>query len=136
MPKAVDRATFIPTDGAALLIVTVPFDPEPPGTSVGFSVRPVRLGAVTVNVAEAHWALLLASSNAVVSTGTGVVWIWNVALDSPELTVTEDGTVTAWTVLDSPTTMPALGAGALNVTVPVALPPPATLVALTVNDSV
>jgi hypothetical protein len=58
---------------------------------------------------------------------TGFVLAVKVALCAPAGMVTLDGTLTtAWLLLNSPTTAPPAGAGALNITVPVDVPPPRT----------
>jgi hypothetical protein len=65
---------------------------------------------------------------------TGLVLTVNVAVVAPAATVTSDGTVaTVVLLLDSETTAPPLGAGALRVTVPLDEFPPITLVGLTLS---
>jgi hypothetical protein len=63
---------------------------------------------------------------AVVVDDTGVVVTGNIALLWPACTITDGGTPAAGLLLDKLTGMPPDGAGALNVTVPVALCPPVT----------
>jgi hypothetical protein len=59
----------------------------------------------------------------------------NLALVAPADTVTPDGTVAVdVSLLESVTTAPPLGAGPLNVTVPVELFPPLTDVGLSVSE--
>src|SRR5213593_3778907 len=65
---------------------------------------------------------------------TDVVVTVKVALVAPAGTVTLNGTVAAVELHESETDPPPLGAGALNVTVPVDEAPPSTLVGL--NDTV
>ena len=62
---------------------------------------------------------------------TLVVVIVNVALVAFAATVTEAGTDAEALLLDSVTTVPPVGAAVVNVTVPVLLVPPVTLVGLT-----
>ena len=68
-----------------------------------------------------------------VELSTGVVVIVNVALALPLATVTVAGTLETDELLLSATTIPPLGAGPLNVTVPWEVAPPVTLVGLTVS---
>jgi hypothetical protein len=65
---------------------------------------------------------------AVVTTATAVVVTENVAVVCPAATVTLAGTAAAVLLLPSVTNAPPVGATALNVTVPVELAPPVTLV--------
>lgn len=65
---------------------------------------------------------------AVVTTVTTVVVTVNVAVVCPAVTVTLAGTVADVLLLPSATTAPPAGATAINVTVPVELDPPVTLV--------
>ena len=47
-----DSVMMSPPAGAALETVTVPVEPAPPNNEVGFTVRPVTVGAVTVSAVE------------------------------------------------------------------------------------
>ena len=69
----------------------------------------------------------------IVCAGTVVVVMVKVALFAPAATLTLDGTFVALESSDSDTTAPPLGAGALNVTVPLAELPPFTLVGSTLT---
>ena len=62
----------------------------------------------------------------VVAVDTAEVWIGNVPVVLPCPIVIEAGTVTAGVSADSVTTIPAVGAGALRVTVPLAEMPAIT----------
>ena len=59
----------------------------------------------------------------------------NVALDCPAATTTEAGVVTEDELLDNVTEMPPVPAGPVNLTVPVELAPPVTLVGLKLKDA-
>ena len=69
-----------------------------------------------------------------VATVTVDVLIGNVALMAPAATVTFSGTLAAGLLLDSATTAPPVGAGLLNVTVPVDPAPAVTLDGLRVSE--
>jgi hypothetical protein len=72
---------------------------------------------------------------AVVGRRTIEVPTMKVVLVAPAGTVTLEGTVAAPLLLESMTTAPPAGAGALNVTVPIELcVPPTTLVGFSVNE--
>jgi hypothetical protein len=67
---------------------------------------------------------------------TGFVLTVKLALVAPAATVTLDGTVATFVLLlDRLTTAPPLGAGPLNVTVPVEELPPVTLDGLNVSEA-
>jgi len=65
---------------------------------------------------------------------TALVFTVNVALVAPAATATLEGTAAADALLESLTTAPPLGAGALRVTVPVEEAPPVTLGGLSVME--
>src|SRR5262249_15610793 len=101
-------------------------------TRVGAGSVPVGIG-VTVNVAvrdvPPNEPLMVTAVEAV----TAVVVTVQVALVAPAATVTLPGTVAAALLLDSVTALPPVGATALSVTVPCDVPPPVTLVGLTLR---
>src|SRR5882762_864745 len=70
----------------------------------------------------------------VVDEATALVLTTNVALVAPAPTVTLGGTLAAPLLLESATCAPPVGAGPLNVTVPVEEFPPATLVGFSESE--
>ena len=70
----------------------------------------------------------------VVDEATALVLTTNVALVAPPAIVTLGGTLAAPLLLESATCAPPVGAGPLNVTVPVEEFPPTTLVGLSESD--
>src|SRR5882757_8055291 len=70
----------------------------------------------------------------VVDEATVVVFTGNVAVVAPAGTVTLGGTLAAPLLLESATCAPPVGAGPLNVTVPVDEFPPTTLAGFTVSE--
>jgi hypothetical protein len=110
--------------------VTVPVEDVPPVTEVGLSANAVTVGALIVKVAVAEVLFALAVIVAVVLLATAVVVTVKVAVDAPEATVTELGTVADVLLLDRLTTYPEDGAGDEIVIVPVEAAPPATEVGL------
>lgn len=128
------RVTADPPVGAGPLSVTVPVLGEPPTTEVGERVSDVRVAAVMLSIAFAEELPKVAVRVADVVAETAFVETMNVAEVAPPATETVAGTV-ALVVLDArDTAIPALGAGLLIVTVPVALEPPRTDVGATVSD--
>ena len=69
-----------------------------------------------------------------VDEATGLVLTANVAVVAPAATVTSGGTLAAPLLLESATCAPPVGAGPLNVTVPVEEFPPATLVGFSESE--
>ncbi len=127
------RVTGYPPVGAALEIVTVPVEAVPPTTDVGFKVKVVIVGAVTVSVAVAVEPLSAAVMTdelfVVIASDVAV----NVAVVAPAATVTVAGTVAAAVVAELRlTTVPPVRAALPSVTVPVEVAPPSTDVGL--ND--
>ena len=121
------RAITIPPNGALSVSVTVPLDGVPPTTESEPSEREERSGAFRFKVA----VLLVAPSEAVMSTvvwvATAVVVIVNEPDVAPAATVTLAGTeAMVGLALVRANTRPPVGAGPLNVTVPVELVPPIT----------
>jgi hypothetical protein len=70
----------------------------------------------------------------VVDEATVVVFTGNVAVVAPPGTVTLEGTLAAPLLLESATCAPPVGAGPLNVTVPVEEFPPTTLVGFSESE--
>jgi hypothetical protein len=97
----------------------------------GFELDPAGL---TVNVAVPEVPEYAAVINELEVEATEFVLTVNVAVLLPPATVTLAGTVAAAVLLlESVTDVPAVGAGALNVTVAVELLPPVTLAGFNVN---
>ena len=131
-----DSATAKPPAGAAEVRVIVPCEDVPPVTVVGFTDTAERLagaaGGVTVSV-----ALRVAPPKVpVMVTGveavTDVVLTGNVALVTPDATVTLAGTVAVVVLLESVTTAPPAGAADVSVAVADEVSPPTMLVGLSV----
>ena len=121
------RVTEIPALGAGPVNVIVPVEPVPPVTLVGESVSESAVGASTVSVAD-----FVTPSVAEIVTGvlgaTGFVWMLNIADVIPAETVTfAGGEATAELPVVSVTEIPPLGAAPFNVTVPMLVAPPITL---------
>jgi len=129
-----ESVTGKPPVGAGPLMVTVPVDVAGARTVVGFSVRPVKDGGVTVRVAVGETPLAVAVIVTGVVDATIAEVTVNVAVVAPAGTVAVAGTVAAEVLLDeSATVRPPVGAGLLIVTVPVEVLPPATVVGLSVR---
>ena len=133
-----DRVTLAPPEGAAPVSVTVPVELLPPLTLVGFnvsdeSVTPPLAGVI---VSEACCELVpsVAVITAVVVLVTDVVGTVKFADVEPDGTVTLLGTFADELLLLKLTTEPPEGAAELNVTVPVELFPPTTLVGFKVTE--
>src|SRR5262245_8767252 len=136
-----DNVTTVPPAGAGALSVTVAVDVLPPVTLVGLSVKEatvtvVAAGGFTVSVADC----VTPPADAEIVTGvvavTAAVVTVKVALEVPAATVTLAGTeATPVLLLDSVTTVPPAGAGALRVTVPWEVLPPVTVAGLSVSDA-
>lgn len=132
------KLTTEPPEGAGELNVTVPVELFPPTTLVGFNVTEETVGPLLagVMVSEACCELLpsVAVINAVVVLVTDVVVTVKFADVEPWGTVTVLGTLAAELLLLKLTTLPPDGAAELNVTVPVELFPPTTLVGFNVTE--
>jgi len=137
--------TTAPPVGAGPLNVTVPVeDCVPPVTLVGFndnedSVTGGGAGGFTVSEAVLVVPAYAAAIVTVMEVVTALVLTVKLALVAPAATVTLAGTrAAAVLLLESDTTAPPVGAGPLNVTVPVEdCVPPVTLVGFSdTEDSV
>ena len=123
--ELLDSPTNDPPVGAALLSVTVPVDEDPPDTLEGFKLT--EIGAIGTIVSFAVWPTPgVAETSATSDAVTVVVFTVNVALVLPAATVTVDGTMAVALSLERDTTNPPVGAGRLNVNVPVDEFPPST----------
>ena len=122
------RLTEMPAGGAKEPSVTVPVTREAPVTDVAPSIRPLNVGASTINVPDALLVPSLALIVAVALVPTGLVDTGKFAVVAPAETVTEVVTVAAEFEEESVTVEPPLPAFFERVTVPVALAPPTTAV--------
>lgn len=129
-PLLLERVTTVPPAGANPVRVTVPVDDVPPVTLVGFSATLESAAGLIVRVAVCVPPVIVA----VVIDATAVVFTVKFPAVAPAATVTLAGTVAAPLLLDRDTTMPPEGAGPFNVTVPVELLPPTTLVGFTATE--
>ena len=123
------RVTTAPAADATPVRVTVPVVAVPPTSLVGLSVRELKLGAFTVNVASS----LTPAEEAVMVTdcvaATPKVVTPKTLVAQPALTVTLAGTVAAaGLLLEEGHATPAAGTTPLSVTIPVLPVPPITLV--------
>jgi hypothetical protein len=115
-------------------IVTVPVEEAPLSTDVGLKVTPVTAGGSNVRVA------VFVPFRVAVMTGlavalTPVVETVNVPVVCPDGMVIVAGTVAAALFDERATTVPAAGAGALTVTVPVVMVPLLMLVGLKTTEA-
>ena len=127
------RVTASPPTGAWPFKVTVPVEGVPPITEVGLSVNPVMVGGTMVSVAETVVPPSVADSDALVVLATGEVVIVKVLDVAPAATVTVAGTTALELSDERLTVSPPIGAGPLNVTVPVEEVPPTTETGATVK---
>jgi hypothetical protein len=121
------RFTSNPPVATAPFKVTVPLVELPPETVFGEMVRLLGDGGVMVNLAvakEVPEAAFIVAANRL---PTGVVVMLNVAVIAPDATVTVCGGTAARAFELRVMTIPADGAGADNVTVPVDEAPPTTV---------
>lgn len=121
---------MVPPVGAPKFNVTVPVELPPPTTVTGSIVRPVIARELMVRFAETELPPYVAEIFATVAAETFVVTIVKGADVEPPGTVTEAGTFAADWLLDSEIFIPAVGAGPVNMTVPVEFAPPKTLCGL------
>jgi len=130
--------TVAPPVGAAPLSVTVPCEPLPPTTLVGFSVSDTEIigvAGVTFRTADAEEPPKLAEIVELAAAVMLLVVIANVAVVAPTGTITLAGTCPAVVLLLLNVTIaPPVGAAPLSVTVPCELLPPTTLVGFSVSD--
>ena len=103
-------ATVSPPVGAGPAMVTVAVDNVPPVTVVGFSVRPVTVGDLTVMFTVDVLPFRVAVIAPTALTATGVVVTVELTPRAPAGIVTEAGTVAAGLVEDRLTTNPPAGA--------------------------
>lgn len=127
--------TTVPPLPAGPLRVTVAVELFPPWTVVGLNVSEVRTAGVIVSVAVIFWEFRTAPITAPDWVFTPVVEIVNVDDVCPAGIVREEGTVANELPLESETIVPPVAAGPFKVTVPVAEPPPNTVVGLRVRDA-
>jgi hypothetical protein len=130
------RVTTAPSDGAALVRVTVPCDEFPPVTLAGFRLSVERVKGVGVAGGDTVSVAVLVTPNDAetvteVDAETDAVVIVKPALVAPAATVTLAGTeARAELLLASVTTEPPDGAAPFRVTVPCEELPPVTVVGL------
>jgi hypothetical protein len=128
---SLDRAMVRPPVGAGLEIVSVPVDGWPPTTVLGLSARPVSVGALTVREAEPLNVPAVAVTVVTVSVATGTVPTVVDAVVCPAWMVVVVG-VKLRILLGLPVnvTVRLDAIGLASVAVPVTLPPPGTVFAL------
>jgi hypothetical protein len=128
-----ERVTTVPAAGAGPLRVTVPVDGVPPFTVVGFNVKELTVGAVTVSDAVLETVPSLEVIVTMALDATAEVVIVKLAVVKPAVTVALAGTSAADVLLlDSVTTAPPGGAAPVKVIVPVDEVLPTTDVGFTV----
>ena len=128
-------AILTPPVGAGPLSVTVPVEPVPPITLVGFKLKELKAAAgETVNNAVCDAPPKVAVIVTLVEADTEDVVMVKVVPVLPAGTVTDEGTVAAGLLLLSATATPPAGTGALKVTVPVEFAPPITLAGFKLSE--
>ena len=129
------RLTVVPAAGAGPVKVTVPVEPFPPTTVVGFKLTEYSVtDEATVNAAVLLMLPYFAVMVALWDDVTVVVVMVKVAFVFPAVTVTDVGSDAAEELSLRVIDMPAEGASPVNVTVPCALTPPTTAVGFKVNE--
>jgi len=128
-PLLLDSVTTTPPVGATPVNVTVPCELTPPTTLLGLNATELTLGFTV------RFAFCVAPPNeAEMVTGveleTTLVFTGKVVLVVFAATVTVGETLAAGLLLDRLTIRPPVGAAPFNVTVPVDVTPPATVVGL------
>ncbi len=116
--------TVIPPAPAGPLKLTVPVEGLPPITVVGAIERPASEAAVTVRFADLLEPDSVAVTVAFVLALTAAVLTVNVAIDAPDGTVTEGGTVALKELEVRDTAAPPGPAAPLSETVPLEVLPP------------
>lgn len=135
-----ERETMTPPLGAGALSATLPVEEDPPVTLSGLSESEVRVGpggGCGVTVRDAVWVTPAKDAEMMteVEAVTGKVVTLKTAVAAPAGTVTLAGTVaTVVLLLERATMAPPVGAGALNVRLPVEGDPPLTLVGFNLNE--
>lgn len=124
--ELLERVTFKPAVGAGPVSATVPTQLAPPVKVVAFSVKRLKPGGLTTNVADTELVFSVALITEFVLEATGLVETEKVAVVAPLCTVTEVGTVTDVLAELSVTCLPPEGAFAEMVTVPADEEPPTT----------
>ena len=121
------RVTIVPPVGAAPLSVTVPVEPVPPITVlVGMVTDLTATDAPMLKPELTVLPFTVAERLSEITEFTRAVVMANVSEVLPAGTVTLGGTWAAGLLDETVTTTPPVGAGLLNVTVPVLLAPPVT----------
>jgi hypothetical protein len=130
---ALDSVTVVPPEGAGAVRTTVPVEVPPEGTVAGLKNSSFKspVGGKMVSRVCCEELPIEAVMITFVVVGTGSVVTRKVALVAPTGTVTVGANCAALELLFSVTTAPPCGAALCSVTVPVAIPLPATEVGLT-----
>ncbi len=116
-----ESVTVVPPLGAGPFKVAVPCDGFPPTTEVGFRAREITTGGGGLTPRRAVFVVPPAAAEMVTDTPaiTGWVVTAKVPLVLPGFTMMLAGTVAAEVLsLERVTTVPPVGAGPVNVTVP------------------
>jgi hypothetical protein len=134
-PLLLESVTAAPPDGAAFVKVTVQIEDPPPATVDGLQAIPPTCSSevtVTDDVCEVplYVAVRVAAWSAVTVPAVAV----KLAVVTPALTVTLDGTVTLPLLLDRLTAAPPDGATFVNVTVQLDVAPLATADGLQIRE--
>jgi hypothetical protein len=121
-------ATVVPPLGAGAVSVTVPVEPAPPTTVLGFNEAPKTTGVRSVIVPETAAVPRVTVTRTSVVEGSGAGVTPKVAVVAPAAKATLAGTetVTASEEIRA-TTNPPAGAGPFSVTVPMDPDPPVTV---------
>jgi hypothetical protein len=128
------RWTTSPPFPAGPFKLNVPVELEPPLTVLGFKVSEMSSIGLRVSVAVLLTKLAVADIVTEVAAETEIAEIEKLAELCPLGTVTVLGTVADGLLLSKLTVIPLAGATPLKVTVPVAVPAPASVLGLIVSD--